>query len=67
MTTLIELSKFYKTLPKKELLIGLKVYDKYNDEYIYIKDVESGIWAGTNLDNKQGNYYNIGSLLIENI
>ena len=67
MTNLIELSKFYKTLPNKELLVGLKVYDKNNDEYIYIKDVESGIWAGNSLNNEQGNYYNISSLLIENI
>jgi hypothetical protein len=66
MTNLIELKSHYLTLPKKDLLIGLKVYDKANDEFIYIKDVENGIFAGINNADDFGHYYNMTNLLVEN-
>lgn len=62
---MISLSKYYKTLPNKELLVGLKVYDKINDEYIYIKDVDSGIWASKNKNDELGHYYKMSDLMIE--
>jgi len=62
---MISLSKYYKTLPNKELLVGLKVYDKINDEYIYIKDVDSGIWASKNKNDELGHYYKMSNLMIE--
>jgi hypothetical protein len=67
MKNLIELKSYYLTLPKKDLLIGLKVYDKANDEFIYIKDVENGIFAGKNNADDFGHYYNIKNLLVETI
>jgi hypothetical protein len=67
MKNLIELKIYYLTLPKKDLLIGLKVYDKANDEFIYIKDVENGIFAGKNNADDFGHYYNIKNLLVETI
>jgi hypothetical protein len=62
---MVSLSKHYKTLPKKELLVGLKVYDKNNDEFVYIKDVDGGIWAGKNKNDESGHYYNMSDLMIE--
>jgi len=62
---MISLSKYYKTLPKKELLVGLKVFDKNNEEFVYIKDVESGIFAGKNKNDELGHYYRMYDLMIE--
>jgi hypothetical protein len=66
MKNLIELKSYYLTLPKKDLLIGLKVYDTNNDEFVYIKDVENGIFAGKNSADEFGRYYNMNDLLIQN-
>ena len=61
----IPLSQHYRTLADKKELIGLKVYDENNDEYIYIKDVENGIWAGKNKNDELGHYYDMSDLMID--
>jgi hypothetical protein len=61
----IKLSDYYKTLPDKELLVGLKVYDEVNEEYIYIKSMEGGIFAGKNKNDDYGFYYTMPYLLVD--
>jgi hypothetical protein len=62
---LIPLSQYYKTLPKKEALLGLKVWDDNNEEWIFIKSVEDGLFCGCNEYDDYGHYYNISDLKIE--
>ena len=61
----MKLSDYYKTLPDKELLVGLKVYDEVNEEYIYIKSMEGGIFAGKNKNDDYGFYYTMPYLLVD--
>jgi hypothetical protein len=61
----VKLSDYYKTLPDKNLLVGLKVYDEVNEEYIYIKSVEDGIFAGKNKNDDYGHYYSMPYLLVD--
>ena len=61
----MKLSDYYKTLPFKELLVGLKVYDEVNEEYIYIKSMEGGIFAGKNKNDDYGFYYTMPYLLVD--
>ncbi len=60
-----ELSQYIKTLPNHEFIIGLKVFHKNNEEYLYIKDTEGGIFAGKNKADDFGRYYSISSLKID--
>lgn len=60
----IKLSDYYRTLPDIELLVGLRVYDEINEEYIYIKSVEGGIWAGKNKNDDEGLIYSMRYLLV---
>lgn len=62
---MITLSKYYKRLADKSQLIGLKVYDTINECYVYIKDVESGLWCGTNKNDEFGHFYSMDRLMIE--
>ena len=62
---IMQLSDYYKTLPDKELLVGLKVYDEVNEEYIYIKSMEGGIFAGKNKNDDYGFYYTMPYLLVD--
>lgn len=60
----IKLSDYFRTLPDKELLVGLRVYDEINEEYIYIKSVEGGIFAGKSRKNDDGLIYSMKYLLV---
>ena len=62
---MIKLKEHYKTLPNKQHLVGLKVYDADNDEFIYIKDVDSGIFTGKNPNDELGSYYDLSRLKIK--
>jgi len=62
---MVSLSKYYKTLAKKDDLIGSRVYDKNNDEFVYIKNVDSGIFAGKNKNDDLGHNYTMSDLMIE--
>jgi hypothetical protein len=62
---MVSLSKYYKTLAKKDDLIGSRVYDKNNDEFVYIKNVDSGIFAGKNKNDDLGHNYSMSDLMIE--
>lgn len=62
---LVSLSKHYKTLGKKDDLVGLKVYDKSNDEFVYIKNVDSGIFAGKNKNDELGHNYTMSDLMVQ--
>jgi hypothetical protein len=62
---MVSLSKHYKTLAKKDDLVGLKVYDENNDEYVYIKSVDGGIWAGKNKNDELGHYYDMSDLMVK--
>jgi hypothetical protein len=63
---MVSLSKYYKTLPSKQDLVGLRVYDENNDEFVYIKSVEDGIFAGKNANDEYGHYYDMSVLSIKN-
>lgn len=62
----IKLSDYYKTLPDKNLLVGLRVYDEINEEYIYIKSVEDGLFAGEKKNDDFGFYYDSMRYLLVN-
>jgi hypothetical protein len=62
---MVSLNKHYKTLGKKDDLVGLKVYDKNNDEFVYIKNVDSGIFAGKNKKDDLGHNYSMSDLMVE--
>jgi hypothetical protein len=62
---MVSLNKHYKSLGKKDDLVGLKVYDKNNDEFVYIKNVDSGIFAGKNKNDDLGHNYSMSDLMIE--
>jgi hypothetical protein len=63
---MVSLSKYYKTLPSKQDLVGLRAYDENNDEFVYIKSVEDGIFAGKNANDEYGHYYDMSVLSIKN-
>ena len=58
------LRQYYKTLHSKDDLMGLRVINQ-NGEYVYIKSVEDGIWAGKNKDDEFGHHYSIDDLSID--
>ena len=62
---MVSLNEHYKSLGKKEDLVGLKVYDKNNEEFIYIKDVDSGIFAGKNKNDELGHNYRMSDLMVD--
>jgi hypothetical protein len=58
----IPLEKFYKTLPSKDKLIGIKCLNQ-DDEIVYIQDVDNGgIWAGPDADSDDGHHYKMREL-----
>lgn len=62
---LISLKKYYKdNCMNKEELIGRWVYDTWNDEFVYIKEVEGGLWCGKNDDDDNGHFYDMSRLEI---
>ncbi len=62
---LIPLREYYLTLPKKELLIGERVYHENNEQWVYIKSVDEGLWCGRNRDDDFGHFYNMDDLQIK--
>ena len=70
MTTLTntqtKLSAYAQTLPSRDFLVGLRVYDMINEEYIYIQDIDGGIFASKDKRGGLGNYYSMRDLAIEN-
>jgi len=63
--TMIPLVKYYQSLIKKEDLIGVKVYDTINNEYVYVKSVDDGLFCGDNKNDKFGHYYKMRDLKID--
>lgn len=65
--TFIPLSKHYQTLPSRDALVGvgLRVFHKFNEEYLYILSVEGGLWCGKKKDGDFGNFYAMSDLLID--
>lgn len=60
-----KLSDYYRTLGKKDDLIGLRVFDTVNERFVYIKEVEGGLWCGKNMDDEFGSFYGMDRLEIE--
>ena len=70
MTTLTatqtKLSEYAQTLPSRDLLVGLRVYDTINEEYVYIQSVDDGIFCSNKEQYSFGNFYSMRDLAIEN-
>jgi len=64
--TQTKLSAYAQTLPSRDLLVGLRVYDTINEEYVYIQDIDGGIFASNKMEGNSGNYYSMRDLAIEN-
>ncbi len=63
---LVPLIEYYKTLSKKEDLIGLKVWDVIEEEFVYIKSIDNGIlWCAVDIHSSDVKEYKIEDLKIE--
>lgn len=62
---MIQLAEYYRTLTKKDYLVGLKVWDTNNEQSVYIKSVDEGLWCGRSLNNDTGHYYSMDRLMID--
>ncbi len=62
---MITLSEHYRTIADKSQLIGLKVYDVVNECFVYIKEVEGGLWCGKSKNDELGHFYSMSRLLID--
>lgn len=71
MVTIRPLKEHIKTLASYSELIGLRVYDKPNDEKVYIRDSDSfnwgnsalhNLWCGKNPNDELGHCYQTDDL-----
>ena len=51
-----------RTLPDREKMVGMKVFDEINEETLYIVDVECGIFCSSVPNGDFGHYYDIENL-----
>lgn len=61
MTTL---SQFYKTCGSRDELVGLTVIDTINNETLYIKSSNDGLWCGKNKNDDRGRFYDMSRLVV---